>query len=123
MNTHWVKRRWFDFRLGHATYLIFILSFSNFILIFHRLFLEQLGFELSLGSFIVIFVIAYFPLAIGIGAWHRKSQIQVETLQSLKQNPMMAKNFRILIDIMQGKADEKEIENYRNLLKKIEELK
>ncbi len=123
MNKHWVKRRWFDFRLGHATYLIFILSFSNFILIFHRLFLEKLGFELSLGSFIAIFVIAYIPIAVGIGAWHRKTQMQVETLQLLRQNPMMAKNFRILIDLMQGKADEKEIENYRNLLKKIEELK
>jgi len=123
LNKYWVKRRWFDFRLGHATYLTFILAFSNFILIFHRLFIEQLGYELSLGSFIVIFVIAYFPLAIGIGAWHRKSQMQVETLQIMRQNPMMAKNFRILIDAIIGKVDKKEIENYRNLLKKIEELK
>ena len=124
MNSNWLRRRWFDFRLGHSVYLIFLLSFSNFILIFHRLLIERVEFLNDIFSelwmFIVLFVVIYFPISIIIGAWHRKTQIKVENEQALLNNPFMARNFRMMIDIMEGKASKEEIQNFREFLNKIE---
>jgi len=49
-----LRRRWYDFRLGHTTYLVFIISFSNFILIFYNLYLEKFGIKISLPQFLKI---------------------------------------------------------------------
>ena len=124
MSSSWLRRRWFDFRLGHSVYLIFILSFSNFILIFHRLLIERVdflnGFFSELWIFVLIFVVIYFPISIAVGAWHRKTQIKVENEQALLNNPFMARNFRMMIDIIEGKASKEEIEKFREFLTKIE---
>ena len=124
MNVNWFRRRWFDFRLGHSVYLIFLLSFSNFILIFHRLLIERVEFldEIfsELWMFIVLFVGIYFPISIAVGAWHRKTQIKIENEQALLNNPFMARNFRMMIDIIEGKASKDEIEKFREFLTKIE---
>ena len=124
MSSNWLRRRWFDFRLGHSVYLIFILSFSNFILIFHRLLIERVdflnGFFSELWIFVLIFVVIYFPISIAVGAWHRKTQIKVENEQALLNNPFMARNFRMMIDIIEGKASKDEIEKFREFLTKIE---
>jgi len=117
---NWVRRRWVDFRLGHSVYLVFGLAFGNFILIFHRLFIERLGIELSLWQFVIIFGLAYLPLAVAIGVWHRKSQVKVETEMMLKQNPMMAKYIRILLDAIDNKLTDKEKQDYRDMLSDIE---
>ena len=68
----------------------------------------------------VVFIILYIPIAIGIGAYHRRTQIRVETEQTLLNNPFMARNFRMLVDIIEGKATKEEISKFRNLLKTIE---
>ncbi len=125
MNTApWVRRRWQDFRFGHTLYLIFALSFSNFILIFHRLLIERVESLNEIFSdlwfFAIVFILLYFPISIGIGAFHRRTQIRVESEQSLLNNPFMARNFRMLVDIIEGKASKEDIEEFRNLLKKIE---
>jgi len=127
MNENWMRRRWFDFRQGHSYYLIFVLSFGNFILIFHRLFIERipalneiLG---NLGIFVIIFVLLYIPIAIIIGTWHRKSQMKIDVDLALRQNPLFAKMIRMLLDAQTGKASQKEIEDFRNLLKQIEDGK
>lgn len=124
MSNAWFRRRWLDFRFGHTVYLIFALSFANFILIFHRLLIERVEslneFFSSLWIFGVVFVLVYIPVSIGIGAWHRRTQIKVETEQQLLQNPFLARNFRMLVDIIEGKASKEEIEKFRNLLKRIE---
>ena len=124
MSSNWLRRRWFDFRLGHSVYLIFILSFSNFILIFHRLLIERVDFLNDFFSelwiFVLIFVIIYFPISIAVGAWHRRTQIKVENEQALLNNPFMARNFRMMIDIIEGKASKEEIEKFREFLRKIE---
>ncbi len=124
MNSNWFRRRWFDFRLGHSVYLIFLLSFSNFILIFHRLFIERIEFLDDIFSelwiFIVIFVAIYFPIAIAVGAWHRKTQIKVENEQALLNNPFRARNFRMMIAIIEGKASKEEVQKFREFLSKIE---
>ncbi len=124
MNSNWFRRRWFDFRLGHSVYLIFLLSFSNFILIFHRLLIERVDFLNNIFSdlwmFILLFVVVYFPIAIVVGAWHRKTQIKIENEQALLNNPFMARNFRMMIDIIEGKASKDEIQKFREFLTKIE---
>jgi hypothetical protein len=123
----WLRRRWFDFRQGHSIYLIFLLSFSNFVLIFHRLLIERISFLEGILSelwvFVIIFVLIYIPVAIVIGVWHRKNQIKVETDVIFRQYPTMAKMFRLLIDMGEGKATKEEIEKTRKFLKMIEDGK
>ena len=124
MSSKWFRRRWFDFRLGHSVYLIFLLSFSNFVLIFHRLLIERIEFLDNIFSelwvFVLVFIFAYIPISIGVGAWHRKTQIKVENEQALLNNPFMARNFRMLIDIIQGDASKEDIDAFRKFLNKIE---
>ena len=124
MNSNWFRRRWFDFRLGHSVYLIFLLSFSNFILIFHRLLIERVdslnNIFSDLWMFVILFVVVYFPIAVGVGAWHRKTQIKIENEQALLNNPFMARNFRMMIDIIEGKASKDEVQKFREFLTKIE---
>jgi len=120
----YARRRWLDFRLGHSIYLIFLLTFSNFVLIFHRLLIERVEVLSEVFSdlwfFVGVFVIFYIPIAVGIGAYHRRTQIRVETEQNLLNNPFMARNFRMLVDIIEGKATKEEITKFRNLLVQIE---
>ena len=119
-----MRRRWFDFRLGHSVYLIFALSFGNFVLIFYRLFIEMVPSlkELfsSLWVFAIIFILAYIPAAIIIGVWHRKTQLKVEQEQTMRQNWMWAKMFKAVIDIQTGRATDEEIEKVRTFLETIE---
>ena len=125
MNQGWIRRRWLDFRFGHGTYLIFVLTFSNFVLIFHRLLVERVDFLQNIFSelwfFMIIFVLAYIPTAIAVGAWHRRTQLKIEQEQLLLQNPFLAKNFRMLVDIIEKKVSKEEIEKFRHLLMSIED--
>jgi len=118
------RRRWLDFRQGHGMYLIFAMSFANFILIFYRLLIERIEIlgEVfsSLWIFTLVFVISYVPIAILIGFWHRKTQIKVESELGLRQNPFMARNFRMLVDMIERRASKEEIEKFRNFLTSIE---
>ena len=124
MSSNWFRRRWFDFRLGHSIYLIFLLSFSNFILIFYSLLIERVQYLKDvlpdLWMFVLLFVVMYFPIAIAIGVWHRKTQIKIENEQALLNNPFMARNFRMMIDIIEGKASKEEVQKFREFLTKIE---
>ena len=127
MNQDWFRRRWFDFRQGHSVYLIFLLTFANFILIFHRLLIERVEFlnEIfnELWVFVLVFIIIYIPASIIIGAWHRKTQFRVEADVMIRQNPLLAKIFRTLLDVQTGKISNEEIEEMRTFLKKIEDGK
>jgi len=127
MGTPWIRRRWLDFRNGHGLYLFFLMGFANFILIFHRLFIERIPFLENIFSelwmFAVFFVIIYVPTAILIGYWHKKTQMKVELEILLRQNPFFARWFGTIIDILTEKASKEEIENLRKLLKSIEEGK
>jgi hypothetical protein len=124
MNDGWIRRRWWEFRQGHSIYLIFALTFINFILISYRLLIEKIAFFKvlipELWIFAILFLVIYIPAAILIGAWHRRTQLRVEATIIAQANPVLAKMFRTLLDVQTGKADEKEIENFRNMLKGIE---
>ena len=105
-------------------YLIFLLAFGNFVLIFYRLLVEQVSWIEaifpSLWIFILVFVIAYIPLSIVIGVWHRKTQLRVESDLAFEQFPFLARSFGMLMDIVEGKASKEDIQTFRNFLKSIE---
>jgi len=125
--TSFSRRRWMNFRHGHSIYLIFALTFINFILIFYRLLIERVDFISdifsSLWVFAIVFILIYIPVAVLIGHWHRKTQLKVEMELMQRQNPMLARWFRVLFDMQTGKATPEEIEKTRKLLKAIEEGK
>ncbi len=124
MNNLWIRRRWLDFRFGHSLYLIFALTGANFVLIFHRLLIERVEILNEVFSnlwiFAIVFILVYIPVSVGIGAFHRRTQLPVESEQTLLNNPFMARNFRVLVDIIEGTASKEEINKFRNLLLSIE---
>ena len=127
MDSNWIKRRWYDFRNGHAMYLIYGLTGANFVLSFHRLLIERVPalnevFS-NLWFFAVVLIFSYIPISIAIGVWHRKNQLKIDQEQIFRRNPPFARMFRIMMDIQTGKASEDEIENARKFLKSIEEGK
>jgi len=64
--------------------------------------------------------LAYIPLSIVIGAWHRKTQLRVESDLSFEQFPFLARSFGMLMDIVEGKASKEDIQTFRNFLSSIE---
>jgi len=124
MKEGWARRRWWEFRQGHSVYLIFMLTFLNFILISYRLLIEKIPvfnkIFPELWIFAILFILTYIPLAILIGLWHRKTQLRVETTIVNQQNPILAKMIRTLLDVQTGKATKDEVEEFRKMLLNIE---
>ena len=124
MQEGWFRSRWWEFRIGHSTYLIFLLTFTNFVLISYRLLIERIPFLQDivpeLWIFAILFLLLYIPTSIIIGFWHRKSQLKIDTTLGMYQNPFTAKMFRTILDVQTGKATTEEIEEFRKLLLKIE---
>ena len=64
------------FRRGHGSWLAYLISFANFVVIQYRLLVERIPFLESLISslslFIVTFFLVYVPLAIIIGRYDIK---------------------------------------------------
>jgi len=127
MKEGWARRRWWEFRQGHGIYLVFILTFINFILIAYRLLIEKVaifkGIVPELWIFAVVFILIYAPSAVLIGFWHRRTQLRVETTLIQQQNPILAMMVRTLLDVQTGKATEEEIKEFRKMLAKIERRK
>ena len=124
MKEGWIRRRWWEFRQGHSIYLIFMLTFVNFILIAYRLLIEKVAIfkELipELWIFAALFIICYIPAATLIGFWHRRTQLRVETTLVQQQNPVLARMIRTLLDVQTGIATKEEIEEFRKMLESIE---
>ena len=124
MNEGWGRRRWWEFRQGHSVYLIFVLTFINFILIAYRLLIERVTVfkEIvpELWIFALLFIVIYVPAATLIGFWHRHTQLRVESTMIQQQNPILAKMIRTLLDVQTGKATEEEIKEFRKMLLNIE---
>ena len=64
------------FRRGHGSWLAYLISFANFIVIQYRLLVERIPFLESLlpslSAFIVTFFLVYVPIAILIGRYDIK---------------------------------------------------
>ncbi len=124
MKQSWARRRWWEFRQGHSIYLIFLLTFVNFILISYRLLIEKVPvFQKlvpELWIFALLFILIYLPAATLIGFWHRRTQLRVENTLVQQQNPVLAKMVRTLLDVQMGIASKEEIDEFRKMLIKIE---
>ena len=124
MKESWARRRWWEFRQGHSVYLIFALTFINFILIAYRLLIERVTVfkEIvpELWIFALLFILIYIPAATLIGFWHRRTQLRVETTLVQQQNPILARMIRTLLDVQTGKASKEEIEEFRKTMNEIE---
>lgn len=83
-------RRWLDFRNGHSTYLIFALTFVNFVVVTYTLALERVPslkiFD-SMTSWGLAFLAVYIPVAVIIGHIHLKKQVPREQQQLMEINP------------------------------------
>src|SRR5688500_7534527 len=73
----------------------------------------------DLVGFAIIFIASYVPLAIIIGYWHRKSQWTVEVEALFKENKVGAMMWLFVIDLVEGKINEKEKKEMREMLLKI----
>jgi hypothetical protein len=119
-----LRRRWLDFRNGHSIYLIFLMTFANFVTIQYKLLIEKVPFLThsifsSIWVFAIVFVAAYVPLGMIIGYWHRKNQFSVEQEALFSQNQIGATINLFLIDLIDGKVTEEEKQHMRNYLLKI----
>lgn len=106
-----ILRLWAYFRRGHSTYLVFLISFANFIVIQYRLLVEhipvlKLVFA-NMLAFALAFFLTYIPLATIIG-WldYRRFAVPVDTALVAKASPWVRDLARALILIAEGKNKE-----------------
>jgi len=120
---NWMRRRWLDFRNGHSIYLIFLMTFANFVTIQYQLLLQRVPaiheFHINIWIFALIFVAIYLPVGMIIGYWHRKNQFSVEAEALFNQNQIGATMTLFLIDMIDGKVTEDEKQHMRKYLLKI----
>lgn len=113
INQRFIRRRWLDFRNGHSIYLIFVLTFTNFILITYNFAIKQipiLGDSISLPIFVLLFALIYIPVSMLIGYWHRKHQYSVENEALINQNWVWAWIMQYQIRLIKGKTSKREDE-------------
>ncbi len=72
---------WIYFKAGHGGYLVYSLSLLNFVVLQHRLLISYIPFLSQymgrLSTFIVMFAVVYFPVAVIIGYLeYRKGEIK-----------------------------------------------
>jgi len=123
ISSDWFRRRWLDFRNGHSIYLVFAMTFANFITIQYQLLIDRLpylgGIFDSILTFAILFVLAYVPLSIVLGYWHRKSQWKVEQDALFRENKVGAIMWMYVIDLIEGNVSEDDKKLMRESLLKI----
>jgi len=112
ISSDWLRRRWLDFRNGHSIYLVFAMTFANFITIQYQLLIDQLpyleGIFNSIWIFAIMFILFYVPLSIILGYWHRKSQWKVEQDALFRENKVGAIMWMYVIDLIEGNVSEED---------------
>jgi hypothetical protein len=123
ISSDWFRRRWLDFRNGHSIYLVFAMTFANFITIQYQLLIDRLpylaGIFDSILTFAILFVLAYVPLSIVLGYWHRKSQWKVEQDALFRENKVGAIMWMYVIDLIEGNVSEEDKKLMKDSLLKI----
>lgn len=123
MISNFLRRRWLDFRNGHGSYLAFVMSFANFILIAYNFAIKDIPalhtIFTNLATFTLAFLALYIPSAIIIGYWHRRNQYTVENEAMLQENWIWAWQNRYLIRLLQGKTTKEENEEVLKYLELI----
>ena len=108
-------RMWSYFRRGHGTYLAFLVSLLNFVVIQYRLLIDYVSalkevFP-SLSMFVATFLIIYFPVATFVG-WldYRRLSAPVDTALIFRSNPWardMAKALILIAEALDPETREK----------------
>ena len=123
ISSDWLRRRWLDFRNGHSIYLVFAMTFANFITIQYQLLIDQLpyleGIFNSIWIFAILFILFYVPLSIVLGYWHRKSQWKVEQDALFRENKVGALMWMYVIDLIEGNVSEEDKKLMKEALLKI----
>ncbi|MGI0040708.1 MAG: hypothetical protein ACRD94_01950 [Nitrosopumilaceae archaeon] len=123
MIANFLRRRWLDFRNGHGSYLAFVMSFANFILIAYNFAIKDIPalhtIFTNLATFTLTFLALYIPSAIVIGYWHRRNQYTVENEAMIQENWIWAWQNRYLIRLLQGKTTKEENEEVLKYLELI----
>ena len=122
-NTDWFRRRWLDFRNGHSIYLVFAMTFANFITIQYKLLIDKIpyfsGIFDSILIFALLFILIYVPLSIFLGYWHRKTQWKVEQDALFRENKVGAIMWMYVIDLIEGNVSEEDKKTMKEALMKI----
>ena len=112
ISSDWLRRRWLDFRNGHSIYLVFAMTFANFITIQYQLLIDKLplsaGIFSSIWIFAIIFILFYDPLSIVLGYCHKKSQLKVEQDALFRENKVGAIMWMYVIDLIEGNVSEED---------------
>jgi hypothetical protein len=124
INNNFFRRRWLDFRQGNGIYLIFLITFSEFIVIQYKLLIDKVPFINSfiggnIIGFALIFFAIYIPLSIIIGYWHRKNQLKVDSEALFKENKIGATLWLFVIDLIDEKLTDREKQDMREMLLRI----
>lgn len=104
-------RYWTYFRRGHSVYLIFAITFLNFVVIQWRLLIEQVEPLETLFQhfylFTILFIITYIPLATIIG-WidYQRGAVPVDQTVAVKANPWARDLSKAIILLAEGKNEE-----------------
>lgn len=118
-----MSKRWLDFRNGHSIYLVFFMTFANFILLTYNLAITKFWFTKDLFSdpvlFAILFVAVYIPAAMVFGYWHRRSQYVTENEVWMQENWVNAWLNLCLIRVMKGMATKEETERVMNYVEDI----
>ena len=99
------------------------MTFANFITIQYQLLIDRLpylaGIFDSILTFAILFVLAYVPLSIVLGYWHRKSQWKVEQDALFRENKVGAIMWMYVIDLIEGNVSEEDKKLMKDSLLKI----
>ena len=128
ININFFRRRWLDFRQGNGIYLIFLITFGEFIVIQYKLLIDKVTFINSfiggnIIGFALIFFAIYIPLSIIIGFWHRKNQLKVDSEALFKENKIGATLWLFVIDLIDDKLTDREKQEMREMLLRITKAK
>ena len=105
-----IARAWLYFRRGHNTYLAYILTFLNFIVIQYRLLIQKIPFLAylfkSLIAFSISVVLIYVPICILIGYLdYKKFSVPEEVNIMTSLNPFYIDLAEALYYITNGDLD------------------
>jgi len=104
-------RYWAYFRRGHNIYLIFGISFLNFVVIQWRLLIEEIAFLEAIFQhfyvFTTLFVVTYIPLATIIG-WvdYKRGAVPVDQTVLAAANPWIQDLAKAILLLAEGKNEE-----------------
>ena len=110
MNKRKIFQAWTFFRRGHGVYLVFIMSFLNFLVIQWRLLFQKVVVLNEIFQrfyiFSIIFISIYVPAAVFIG-WmdYRRGSVSTDQTESARANPYGKDLAKALICIAQEKND------------------